>query len=86
MVNAGWHYSFMMQSDQIAHKLRSFSHQELDIESIVDNLDVPTQVGTKQDILGRSHVEWCILTESEVQLPDYVKHNLDRFNRYLFKC
>jgi hypothetical protein len=85
LINAGWHYSFMMPSEQIANKLRSFSHQELDIDKIVHNLQVLEQVAQNQDILGRSHVEWQIVPEQACDLPDYVKQNSHKFNKYMFK-
>lgn len=82
-VDAGWHYSYMMSEQEIIGKLRSFSHQELDIDQIIQNLNCESQVGLRQDILGRTHVDWQLLSLEQIQLPKYVMDNMNKFSKYL---
>jgi len=82
--DAGWHYSYMMNVEQIKNKLVSFSHTEFNTPHVIDQIDPVNQVASNKDILGRDHVDWQLITLDQVQLPTYVQNNLDHFSKYLY--
>lgn len=51
--NGGWHFSYFMSPEQIADKIRSFSHQEYNTEYIRDANRIRTMMQQKKDIFER---------------------------------
>lgn len=49
----GWHFSYMGSNEQINYKIRSFSHQEFNTESIRSGIDAKRS--SNQDPFGRDH-------------------------------
>lgn len=49
--NAGWHLSFMGGSERIKQKIKSYSHQEFNTESCLNQID--NRLLNNQDILNR---------------------------------
>lgn len=51
--NGGWHFSYFMSPEQIADKIKSFSHQEYNTEYIRDADRIRTMIQQKKDIFER---------------------------------
>jgi beta-1,4-mannosyl-glycoprotein beta-1,4-N-acetylglucosaminyltransferase len=64
----GWHLSYMGSTEQISHKIRSFSHQEYNNAETLDNLS--DRRGRNQDPFGRGHT---FRPYPEDQLPHLLK-------------
>ena len=82
--DAGWHYSYMMDREQILHKLESFSHQELNVPQLKESINPEQSVRNNQDLLGRPHVQWKLIPDSELCVPAYVTQNMQRYAKYFF--
>jgi len=83
--NAGWHYSYMMDLEQIKNKIRNFSHQEFNNPELLDKIDPFAMVQQSKDLLGRDWISWKLESLQEVDLPDYVRQNLDKYKKYLLE-
>lgn len=49
----GWHFSYFMSPEQIADKIRSFSHQEFNTEHMRDTDRIRHMIQAKMDLFGR---------------------------------
>lgn len=83
--NAGWHYSYMMDLEQIKNKIRNFSHQEFNNSEFLNSLDPVVTAKQNQDLLGRDYITWQKEDPSQVDLPVYVRQNLDKYKKYLLE-
>ena len=64
--HAGWHWSYIGDNETVRSKIRSFSHQELNTKSVVDNVDVEATIAEHKDLYGRTGLHW-----STVSIDDY---------------
>jgi beta-1,4-mannosyl-glycoprotein beta-1,4-N-acetylglucosaminyltransferase len=83
--NAGWHYSYMMDTEGIRNKIGSYSHTEFNTPQIVDNLDQRSQCLAGQDILGREWISWQRQNLDEVDLPEYVRQHWHKYQKYILE-
>jgi beta-1,4-mannosyl-glycoprotein beta-1,4-N-acetylglucosaminyltransferase len=83
--NAGWHYSYMMDVEEIKTKISNFSHQEFNKPELLNTLDPATLAYQGKDLLGRDWIKWNLKSLQEVDLPDYVRQNLDKYKKYLLE-
>jgi hypothetical protein len=75
--HAGWHFSWIGNDEFVKEKLKSFSHSELNIPSIVDNIDVEKSIARGRDHFRPNEV-W-----GPVKLDDYFpKTILDNQEKY----
>lgn len=72
----GWHFSYMGSTEQISHKIRSFSHQEYNNTDTLNQLS--DRRGRNQDPFGRGHT---FQPYPHDQLPDLLKAD-DTFRRF----
>lgn len=82
--NAGWHYSYMGDTNFIQNKISSFSHQELNTPQLKDSLDPQESALAGKDLLGRSWCQWQVLPVDQVDLPEYVRENVTAYQKYIF--
>lgn len=50
--NAGWHLTFMGGKERIAEKIKSYSHQEFNNNSVLNNIE--NRLSSSKDVLGRN--------------------------------
>lgn len=74
----GWHFSFVGGSDKIKQKINVYLHQEFNNPAIIDNIDNALKFNL--DVLGRTDRMYKV---EEIDLPEYVSKNLDKF-KHLF--
>ena len=77
--NAGWHFSFLMTPAQIAKKIQSFSHDELNLPIYTDERLILERIKGLQDPFDRDTLERRHFDDH----PRYVLDNLDRFGKYI---
>ena len=77
---AGWHFSWLGDTDKIIDKLESTAHREIDIPIIKDRTHIEECLRTGKDLLNRDGYEWIFI--NDMNYPDYVMENLERFGRY----
>jgi hypothetical protein len=71
--DAGWQFSYLMDSESIKKKIQSFAHQELNLPGFVDSIDVVNVVKRKGDLYGREGFKWDLTDQSS--LPAWISDN-----------
>jgi beta-1,4-mannosyl-glycoprotein beta-1,4-N-acetylglucosaminyltransferase len=77
--NAGWHFSYLMTPEQIAKKIQSFSHDELNRPEYTELDRIAERIRTLQDPFDRDTLERRHFDDH----PRYVLDNLDRFGKFI---
>jgi len=83
--NAGWHYSYMMDLNQIKNKIANSTHQEFNTPDLLNELDPASAARRGKDLLGRDYITWVLEDLSQVDFPDYVKINWDKYKKYIIR-
>lgn len=80
-IKSGWHVSYAESPERIAHKIRAFSHQELNRPEFTDEENVRRCLTTGSDLFGRGPGEDCLWAPDLSALP----LELVRFNDLICK-
>lgn len=79
ITNGGWHFSFLGNTDHIYSKLQNYAHTEF-ISITKDAIE--NSISNMSDILQRpGHV--LQLRDDISYLPEFVRCNLEKFNKYI---
>lgn len=81
--NAGWHYSYMGDNSTLRNKIENFSHQELNTPQLLANLNPRDCALNNKDLLGRPWCEWTVLNPDHIELPEYVRENWYKYQKYI---
>lgn len=74
--DSGWHFSCLMTVEEIRHKLKSFSHDELDLPQYTDADKIADRVANEMDLYDRFKL-------ARVQIDDtWPRHILDNIDKY----
>ena len=76
--NGGWHFTYQGGLDRIKTKLENYGHQEYNNDQVKNLVQERLDIG--MDVLGRPFS--CVI--DEVNLPNYLKNNKQKYN-HLFK-
>jgi beta-1,4-mannosyl-glycoprotein beta-1,4-N-acetylglucosaminyltransferase len=52
--NAGWHFSYIGNTEKIRTKLQSFAHQEFNKDDIISDENILKSIESKKDLFGRN--------------------------------
>jgi beta-1,4-mannosyl-glycoprotein beta-1,4-N-acetylglucosaminyltransferase len=74
----GWHFSFMGGSEQVKLKIKSYSHQELNISEYIDNVD--KNIENNIDPFFRGSLTKVDIDSS---YPDYILNNLQKYQHMI---
>jgi hypothetical protein len=79
--HAGWHFSWLGNDEFVKEKLKSFSHTELNIPSVVDNVNIEQSIARGRDHFRPNEV-W-----GAVKLDDYfpktIRNNQEKYKDYI---
>ena len=80
LINAGWHFSYLVSPEEIPRKLESFAHAEFDTDFYkdVDRLRKCVEAGT--DILDRPGMKFAI---EPLDAPECVMKNRDKYRNFI---
>lgn len=79
--SAGWHFSYMMNEQQIIRKIKSFSHQELNRPEFISNISISRILKNKEDLFKRQGFTWEVT--SMQALPKVVRDIPRKFSQFL---
>ena len=74
--NAGWHWSFLGDADNVRLKLASYEHTENNISSNIDNMEQRIHEG--MDPLGRSNRLEAVAIDDT--FPEYIVQNQEKYS------
>jgi beta-1,4-mannosyl-glycoprotein beta-1,4-N-acetylglucosaminyltransferase len=77
--NAGWHFSFLGDADNVRLKLASYEHTENNISSNVDNMEQRINEGL--DPIGRSNRLQVVPIDDSY--PEYIINNQEKYSQYI---
>lgn len=77
--NAGWHFSFLGDADNVRLKLASYEHTENNISSNVDNMEQRIEEGL--DPIGRSNRLQSVPIDDSY--PEYIINNQEKYSEYI---
>ena len=73
IIKGGWHFSFLQTPQDIAKKIKSFSHGEFNNEDNTDEKKINQKIQEYKDIFGRNlNLQKITIDES---FPDYILNN-----------
>ena len=81
--NGGWHFSYLMNEDQIHDKIKSFSHQEFNYPEFLEKISVQRILESKEDLFSRDEHAWDFCSIAE--LPQSVKDNPRKYRKHLYE-
>ena len=55
IINGGWHFSFLQTPENIAKKIKSYSHGEFNTEEITNEENINKKILNNKDIFGRGY-------------------------------
>src|SRR5207253_1958613 len=58
LIPSGWHMSYFMTPEEISYKIKSFSHQELNLPEYVDTQKIQERISNGLDLFDRSNEIW----------------------------
>lgn len=82
--SGGWHFSYLMNIDDIAQKIKHFAHQEFNKEEFTDKDKIIQRINTLKDLFDRTNEDLTKVTELDF-LPKYCQRNLDKISQYILK-
>lgn len=77
--NAGWHFSFLGDADNVRLKLASYEHTENNISSNVDNME--KRINDGLDPLGRSNRLQAVSIDDSY--PEYIINNQEKYTSFI---
>ena len=79
--NGGWHFSFLKDSKNISKKIKSFVHQELNLEKFTDIENIEKRIRENKDIFDRNYNYVKVLIDEN--FPDYITENKEKFKEWI---
>ncbi|MBM3571145.1 MAG: hypothetical protein FJX52_02115 [Alphaproteobacteria bacterium] len=80
--HAGWHFSYMGDTDHVKLKLQSFAHRELSHSEALVTYTVDEAVRRRLDLFGRPNHRWEVLSINEY-FPRTLVHNLSDYRHLI---
>ena len=79
--NGGWHFSFLMNVEDIKKKLTSFAHSEYNKSKYIDMEKIKNSIDNKIDLFDRPLIYEKI--NFDETFPEYVVKNRAKFNNWI---
>ena len=80
--NGGWHFSYILKTDEILKKVKGFAHKEYNNSFFADKKKIEQKIKDNQDIYDRGYI---FRKYEDGKLPDYISKNKEKFNEYLIE-
>ena len=79
VLNAGWHYGYLMSAEEIAHKIESAAHTEYDNNEFKNLNRIQACIDYHLDLFGRN-ISYQI---TELSGPAYLMKNKEKFAEFI---
>ena len=81
IINGGWHFSFLQTPENIAKKIKSYSHGEFNTEEITNEENINKKILNNKDIFGRGYKLKKI--DIDKSFPDYIVSNKEHLKNWI---
>ena len=78
--NGGWHFSFILKTNEIIKKIQSFAHKEYNKSFFTDKDKIEYKIKNNLDIFDRGYF---YKKYDQKKLPKYIFENKNKFKEYL---
>lgn len=82
--NGGWHFSFLGGIEAIKHKLKTYGHQEYNIQQFESEEVLLEAIKRGKSIFHKKDYRFKPVTIDN-RFPEYISKNIDRYNDYILK-
>ena len=79
--NAGWHFSFLKKPDSIIQKIKSYSHQEYNLNQFTDREKIEEKIAKGEDLFERK-IQYKTV-EIDASFPKYIFENKLKFKDWI---
>ena len=79
--DGGWHFSFLKKSEEISRKLKSYAHQEYNLEKYYNIGSIEEKMKKGEDILDRNFIYKKI--EIDSSYPDFIIKNKEKLKEWI---
>ncbi|MAJ85961.1 MAG: glycosyl transferase family 17 [Candidatus Pelagibacter sp.] len=79
--HGGWHFSFLKTPRNISKKIKSFVHQELNINEFTNTENIEKRIKENKDIFDRKYQYKKI--EIDKNFPEYILNNKEKFRDWI---
>ena len=80
ITNGGWHFTSLGNADHIKQKFKSFSHSEMDVPEVIENISKNLEEG--KDVFNRSHIT-CHRVDIDDSFPQYIIDNQETYSHLI---
>jgi len=80
--HAGWHFSYLGDTDWVLEKINSISHPENNTDSVRDNLNVDNLISQGKDFASRPGFVFCPVKLDEY-FPKVILDNKSKYSNYI---
>ena len=81
IIDGGWHFSFLKNSEDISKKIQSYAHQEYHQNKYTDINKIQKKLNQKSDLFDRDYkYEKVDLND---KFPEYIINNKKKFNEWI---
>ena len=81
IINGGWHFSFLQTPQEIAKKIKSYSHGEFNTRENTDEKKIKTKIKEGKDIFNRGFKLKKINIDGS--FPDYIVKNKNLLKNWI---
>jgi len=81
--SCGWHFSFLGGADNVKLKLSAYSHQEMNIPVITNNIQ--NNINALRDPFFRPNFGMRVIPFNEKTHPKYLVEHLNDYDKYIYK-
>ena len=82
IANGGWHFSFLGGVDAIVRKIKSYSHQELNRDELLDAQTILRKIEDGRDLFDRRGHEYKAVSLDEYYPPWLLAHR-EKFSKFI---
>ena len=80
--DGGWHFSYVMAPELIAHKIKSFAHQEFNSDNFTDVEKINERIADQRDPFDRKNRRYRVEPIDD-SFPKYLIDNQERFREMI---
>jgi hypothetical protein len=80
--HAGWHFSYLGDENWIKNKIGNFSHSELNVPRVIDNIDIDKHIANGEDCLNRN-INSFKAVDFDSYFPKYLVENKEKYKQYI---
>jgi len=80
--HAGWHFSYLGDEAWIKSKISNFSHSELNVPRVIDNIDIDKHIAKGEDCLDRN-INSFKSVSFDSYFPKYLLENKEKYSQFI---